>query len=247
LIVRLSFLPKWVAAEFGALLALLGAATGLLIFAMIADEVIDGETHGFDEAILLAFRVAGDPAEPIGPKWLEIMMLDVTALGSAVVLGLVTLAAVGFLYMDGKRHSALFVLLAVASGTALSYLLKAGFDRPRPDLVAHLADVHTLSFPSGHAMGSALTYLTIGAVIARTEQKRLLKIYVLALGIGLTLIVGISRIYLGVHWPTDVLAGWALGSAWALLCWFIALWLQWHGDIEDGGPKTGTAGPMPPA
>ncbi|HEY9214769.1 MAG TPA: phosphatase PAP2 family protein [Ancylobacter sp.] len=244
MIVRLWFVPKWVAAELGALLALVGAATGLLIFAMIADEVVEGETHGFDQAVLLAFRVAGDPAEPIGPKWLEIMMVDVTALGSAVVLGLVTLAAVGFLFMDGKRHSALFVLLAVASGTALSYLLKTGFDRPRPDLVAHLADVHTLSFPSGHAMGSALTYLTIGAVIVRTERKRLLKIYVLSLAIGLTLIVGLSRIYLGVHWPTDVLAGWALGSAWALLCWLIALWLQRRGEIETGAPA---GEPMPPA
>jgi len=146
--------------------------------------------------------------------------------------------------MDGKRHSALFVLLAVASGTALSYLLKTGFDRPRPDLVAQLADVHTFSFPSGHAMGSAITYLTIGAVIVRTERKRLLKIYVLLLAIGLTLIVGLSRIYLGVHWPTDVLAGWALGSAWALLCWLVALWLQRRGEIE---PDTPAGEAMPPA
>ena len=246
---RLPFVPKWIAAELGALLTLVGAATGLLIFSMIADEVVEGETHGFDEAILLAFRVSGDPAEPIGPKWLEIMILDITSLGSAAVLGLVTLAAVVFLFMDGKRHSALFVLLAVASGTALSYLLKTGFDRPRPDLVAHLANVHTLSFPSGHAMGSAITYLTIGAVIARTERKRLLKVYVLSLAVGLTLIVGLSRIYLGVHWPTDVLAGWALGAAWALLCWFIALWLQRHGEIETGTPTTEapTGEPMPPA
>ncbi|QIB33054.1 phosphatase PAP2 family protein [Ancylobacter pratisalsi] len=214
-------------------LALIGVAAGLLIFALIADEVVEGETHAFDEAILLAFRTAGDPADPVGPRWLEMAVRDITSLGSSTVLMLVTLAAIGFLVADRKRATALFVFLAVAGGVLLSFLLKIGFDRPRPDLVAHLVDVHTLSFPSGHAMGSAVTYLTLGVLIVRTDYERRVKAYVLGVAVGLTILIGISRIYLGVHWPTDVLAGWCVGGAWALLCWLIALMLQNRRQIES--------------
>lgn len=228
------------------LLALLGAALGLLAFALIADEVAEGETHAFDEAVLLAFRAPGDPADPLGPPWLEIMMRDVTALGGTTVLTLITLIVAGFLAMDGKRAAALFVLLATSGGGLLSYALKLGFERPRPDLVAHLVDVSTLSFPSGHAMGSAVTFLTLGVLIVRTERKARLKAYALAVAVGLTLLVGFSRVYLGVHWPTDVLAGWCAGSAWALLCWIVVLLLQRRGKVESAGGN-GSGSPPPPS
>jgi undecaprenyl-diphosphatase len=228
----LNAITRRLGAELGVLFALLTAAAGLLAFALIADEVREGSTLGFDEALLLAFRTPGDTGDPLGPLWLEIAMLDITALGSTTLLVLLTLIVAGFLFIDGKRHSAVFVLLATSSGAVLSYLLKALFDRPRPDLVAHLVEVHTLSFPSGHAMGAALTYLTLGVLVVRTEQRRRLKAYVLSVAVVLTLMVGISRVYLGVHWPTDVLAGWCVGAAWALLCWLIALWLQRRGSIE---------------
>lgn len=227
-------------AEVAVLFALVATATGLLAFAYIADEVGEGSTVGFDEALLLAFRTPGDTGDPIGPLGLEIAMLDITALGSTTLLVLITLIVAGYLFIDGKRHAALFVLLATSSGAVLSYLLKALFDRPRPDLVAHLVEVHTLSFPSGHAMGAALTYLTLGVLIVRTEQKRRIKIYVLSVAVLLTLIVGISRVYLGVHWPTDVLAGWSIGGAWALMCWLIALWLQRRGSIEPEQSRSQT-------
>ncbi|WP_428030891.1 phosphatase PAP2 family protein [Ancylobacter sp.] len=239
---RLRQFPSFLLPEMAVLLGILGAALGLLTFGLIADEVTEGETHAFDEAILLAFRVAGDPADPIGPPWLEIVMRDVTSLGSTTVLTLLTLIVAGFLAMDGKRAAALFVLIATAGGGLLSYALKLGFDRPRPDLVAHLVDVSTLSFPSGHAMGSAVTFLTLGVLLVRTVRKPLLKAYVLAVAVGLTLMVGFSRIYLGVHWPTDVLAGWCAGSAWALLCWIVVLLLQRRGKVESApGDATGTA------
>ena len=227
---------SWLAAEISVLVALVGIATSLLLFAIIADEVVEGETHAFDEAVLLAFRNPGDIAEPIGPQWLKIAMLDITALGSTTVLTLITLIAVAYLIVDRKRAAAMFVLVAVSSGALMSYVLKLGFDRPRPDLVAHLVDVHTLSFPSGHAMGSAVTFLTLGALIARTASGGRLKIYVLGVAITLTLLIGVSRIYLGVHWPTDVLAGWCAGGAWALMCWLLALMLQRRGGIESEGP-----------
>jgi len=226
-------LPSWVTREVTALVALVGVALGLWLFASIADEVVEGETHVFDETVLQAFRVPGQPDEPIGPRWLEIAMLDITALGGTPILAMITIAVVGFLIVDGKRALALFVALATGSGGLASYLLKLGFERPRPDLVAHLVEVHTLSFPSGHAMGSAVTFLTLGALVMRTNSNRAIKAYVMTVAVGLTLLVGISRIYLGVHWPTDVIAGWCAGGSWALLCWLIALVLQRRGKIEQ--------------
>ncbi|MBS7536678.1 phosphatase PAP2 family protein [Ancylobacter sonchi] len=219
-------------AEISGLLVLAIAAAGLLLFAFIADGVREGETHAFDEAILLSLRQAGNPALPIGPLWLEIVVRDFTSLGSTTVLGVVTLLTAGYLAVDGKRGAALFMLVATGGGALLSLALKIGFDRARPDVVGHLVDVHTLSFPSGHAMGAAVTYLTLGVLIVRTESQRRIKIYVLGVAVTLTLLVGLSRIYLGVHWPTDVLAGWCAGSAWALLCWLAANWLQRRGKIE---------------
>lgn len=234
-----NWLPPFLAAEIGPLLAIVAAAGAGWGFIAIADEVGEGSTHAFDEAVLLAFRSPADPADPLGPQWLEIAVRDFTALGSTAVLALVTLVAALYLIMDGRRAAALFVLVAIAGGTALSFGLKIGFERPRPDLVPHHADVYTLSFPSGHAMMSAATYLTLGALLARTQSRRRMKAYVLAVAMLLTALVGLSRIYLGVHWPTDVFAGWCAGAAWALLCWAVALFLQREGRIEPTRAETG--------
>ncbi|MFK8250440.1 phosphatase PAP2 family protein [Ancylobacter terrae] len=229
-------LIAWITAEFGTLAALMSAGLALLAFAAIADAVMEGGTHRIDEAVLRAFRNPADPADPLGPRWLEIMFVDITSLGSTTVLTLISLVVVGFLVIERKRATALFVVVSIAGGSALSLALKSGFDRPRPDLVAHLVDVHTLSFPSGHAMLSAVTYLTLGALLARSQPNRRIRIYILSVAVLLTLTIGLSRIYLGVHWPTDVLAGWCVGSAWALLCWLVALYLQRKGDIEADEP-----------
>ncbi|WP_247027743.1 phosphatase PAP2 family protein [Ancylobacter crimeensis] len=215
---------------------MLAAAGFLFGFAVIANAVIEGDTHAFDERLLVAFRNPADPADPLGPQWLKIMMLDITALGSVSVLSLTTLIAIGYLLIDGKRAVAGFIAVAIAGGAGLSFALKSGFDRPRPDLVSHLVDVHTLSFPSGHAMLSAVTFLTLGALLARTQDSRRRRSYIVGTAIFLTLLVGSSRIYLGVHWPTDVLGGWCAGSAWALACWTLALALQRRGRIEGQAP-----------
>jgi undecaprenyl-diphosphatase len=114
----------------------------------------------------------------------------------------------------------------------LSSILKLGTDRPRPDLVAHLVEVHTASFPSGHAMLSAVVYLTLGGLLSRVERPWRIKIHLLSVAVILTLLIGVSRVYLGVHWPTDVLAGWCAGATWAMLCWRVALALQRRGEIE---------------
>lgn len=211
------------------------AAAAVAGFVELADDVMEGDTRAFDEAVLRALRTASDPAEPIGPAWLDASMRDITALGSYTVLTMVTFAVAGYLLMDRKRAAALFVLVSVSGGALLSTLLKLGFARPRPELVAHMVEVRTLSFPSGHAMLSAVTFLTLGALLARQAPSNRLKAYVLTVAIFLALLVGLSRLYLGVHWPTDVLAGWCLGGAWAILCSIVAWWLQERGRIERAG------------
>jgi undecaprenyl-diphosphatase len=210
-------------------------AGAVYLFMALVDQVLDGEPRVFDERILLALRAPGDPGDPIGPWWVETMFVDITALGGNTVVILIALAVLGYLVFDGKRAAALLVFVSVAGGVALSSVLKLGFDRPRPDLVSHLVDVHTLSFPSGHAMVSAVTYLTLGALLAQVQDAKRLKAYIIAVAVTLTLLIGISRVYLGVHWPTDVIAGWCAGTAWALGCWVIATWLQGAGRIEGEG------------
>lgn len=195
----------------------------LLCFAEITDEVTEGEgeVRWFDEGLLHALRTS-NPADPIGPHWFEETVVELTALGGFGVLALVTALAVGFLLLQKKWLDAAMLLVATLGGTAISEGLKVGFARPRPDLVAHAVDVTSMSFPSGHAMLSAVTYLTLGAMLARSQPQKRARAYILGVAVFLTLLIGASRIYLGVHWPTDVLAGWCLGAAWALLCWFLA-------------------------
>ena len=226
-------------------LVLVALAASLLgVFAMIAEEMHEGETLGFDKSVLLAFRSKTGLFEPLGPPWLLEVMRDITALGSFTVLGLVTISVAGFLMLTRKRHAAGIVVLSITSGTLVSSLLKWFFARPRPDLVPHATMVYTQSFPSGHAMLSAVVYLTLGALLARTQAEPKVKAYLLLLAIALTLVVGISRVYLGVHWPTDVLAGWVGGACWALLWWVITIWLQSKGKVEQ--PSISVAIPAAP-
>ncbi|WP_159996830.1 phosphatase PAP2 family protein [Roseomonas sp. 18066] len=229
-------------AQFVMLAALLACAGSLLGFAALVDETFEGDTRAFDEGILLALRNPADTSDPIGPFWLEIMMRDFTSLGSHAVLLLIGVLSFGYLLLARKGMSAGLLLFSFVGAMTLNGLLKQGFDRPRPELVAHLAEVHTASFPSGHAMLSAACYLTLGTLLAGVAEGRRLKAYLLGAAILLTLLVGGSRVYLGVHWPTDVLAGWCLGAAWAMGCW-LALrgWLAWR------GVAAGQAGSSTPA
>lgn len=219
--------------ELGTLLLVLAVAAATWGFVELADEVAEGETATLDQTLLLALRNAADPSDPLGPAWLEELARDMTALGGTGVLALITLAVVGFLLLQRKTHAAVLLAAAVGGGMILSTLLKLGFERPRPDLVPHAVHVYTYSFPSGHAMLAAVTYLTLGALLARVQPQLRIKAYLLVLAVLLTVLVGTSRVYLGVHWPTDVLAGWTVGAAWAVFCWLIVRWLQRRGQVEQ--------------
>lgn len=204
------------------LLAMAAASAALWAFLELADEVLEGESMPVDQALLLLLRSPSDPAEMLGPPWLEDFAHDVTALGDIGVLGLIVLVATGFLACAGRRRTALFVVGATGGGALASTLLKLAFARRRPDLVPHATEVTTASFPSGHAMVSAVVYLTLAALLARLVAAPRLKAYIIGVAVVLTLLIGTSRIYLGVHWPSDVLAGWAAGAAWALVCLALA-------------------------
>lgn len=211
--------------EFGPIASLLALSALLLAGVEISDSMGRAGAHGIDERILLALRTPGDPADPIGSRAFELAVMDITALGGFAVLTLLVLLACGYLAVQKKWGDAALLLVATIGGTLISETLKAGFARARPDLVAHVVETTSMSFPSGHAMLSAVTYLTLGVLLARTQESARVRNYILGAAIFLTLLIGVSRLYLGVHWPTDVLAGWCLGAAWALLCLWAATWL----------------------
>jgi Membrane-associated phospholipid phosphatase len=208
--------------ELGVLAMVAAANAALLVFIKIAAEVSEGETEVLDLAILMWLRSPTDPSDPLGPLWLEDFVRDITALGSPIVLGLLVLTSIIYLVLAGQRLLWLFMLLATGSGALASLGLKALFGRDRPDLSLHGMPVYASSFPSGHAMLSTLVYLTLATLIARLAPSPVLKLYIMVVALAFSTLVGISRIYLGVHWPTDVLAGWAAGAAWALACGAIA-------------------------
>ena len=221
----------------GKVMAFVLIIAGLVFaFGFIAQEVVKGKTLAFDREVMLALRNSVDTSVPIGPAWLPEAARDITSLGSIIVLVIITLVVVGYLFLAGKSAVAWLMLIAVFGGIALSDLLKFAFGRARPDIVTPLARVFTTSFPSGHATLSAITYLTIGAVLARSQPSSTISLYFMSLAAFLTMIIGVSRIYLGVHYPTDVLGGWCIGTAWAMGCWAIMARLQSVGQVEPPGP-----------
>ena len=223
--------------EITTLAVALIAAGAIWGFVSLAGEVVEGDTTGFDTEILLSMRAPGDLSDPLGPPWLEELGRDMTALGGTGILVMITVFVALYLFFAGKRRSMWLVLAAIGSGQLMDRILKMGFDRPRPDLVPHGSYVYTASFPSGHSMMSAIVYLTLATLVARVEPRRRVRAYLITCACVLTILVGISRVYLGVHWPSDVLAGWTAGAAWALGWWLVAQWLETRGAVE---PEEGT-------
>jgi undecaprenyl-diphosphatase len=233
-----SLLRSASAVERRLLVGIVVVAALVLGFVFLASEVSDGDTKAFDERVLQFFRDQAAPSRPVGPARLRDAMRDITALGSTSVLIIVVIGVVGFLVVTGLLHAAGMVLVSVALGVLLSNSLKAVFARPRPQFISPDLVVYTASFPSGHTTLSAVVYLTLGALLCRTQSSLIVKSYILCFAGFLTGIVGFSRVYLGVHWPTDVIAGWLVGGSWALLCWFVMIWLQSRGEVEPEQPRS---------
>jgi undecaprenyl-diphosphatase len=220
--------------EARALILWAAAAGALWAFLAIAGEMAEGETAAMDRRLLLALRRPGDPLTPLGPRWLQECMRDITALGGFTILTLLTITAVVTLLFHGKRRQALVMGATVILAQISSEALKAFYDRPRPTLVPHGSLVYSSSFPSGHSTLAAATYLTLAAIVASLERTRRAKIFVFILALLIVPVIGVSRVYLGVHWPSDVLAGWSLGSLWALGA-LIALHALRPGPVQTPG------------
>jgi len=218
--------------EAGVLLAALAIVLALLAFSKTAGEMREGDLREFDDGVLRMMRSADDPSVPIGPAWLVQVAIDVTALGGTGVLAIILLIVVGYLALEGRYDAIALIVVATAGGGLLSELLKWWFARKRPEIVPHLVNVGSASFPSGHSLLAVVTYLTLGAVLARFVPRRRSRTYCIVVSLLLALLIGLSRVYLGVHYPTDVLAGWSAGLAWALPCWLVARYLQYRGRVK---------------
>jgi len=227
---------RWLARQEAAVLvAVLVVLLALFGFVKIAEELGGGELAGLDEWLLRLLRVPGQPHTPIGPAWLVEAAQDITALGGRTMLVAVTLFAIGYLTLERKYGAMWLVAVAVGGGGALSTVMKLLFSRGRPDVVPHLVAVTSSSFPSGHSMLGAIMYITLGALLARFATRRRTKLYLLAVALLAAFVVGASRVYLGVHYPSDVLAGWCAGLIWALTCWLAARYLQYRGTVDRSG------------
>ncbi|RDE07179.1 phosphatase PAP2 family protein [Sphingomonas aracearum] len=202
----------------GPLLAAGVAAAGLGL--VLGIGALAGQSaFSFDRRVLAALRLPGPGAHPIGPEWLHWAMLDITALGSSTVLTLVVLAAVGLLLAERLWLTAALVAAGTISGSWIVTLVKGHVARARPDLIDRLTEASGMSFPSGHATNSAIIYLTVAALLTQTTPGRHVRAYIFVLAVLLVGLIGISRIYLGVHWTSDVMAGWSFGTIWALAWW----------------------------
>ena len=205
-----------------------GAAAVALL--LLLARLVERWPLQLDRAAMLALRTPGDLARPVGPGWLLDFMRDVTALGDVNVLTLAVVAAVGLMLVRGLWRTALLIAASSVTGSLLVSGAKATVARGRPDVVPHLVEVHNLSFPSGHAANSAIIYLTLAALGMRAVRERRVRNYLVACAVLLVGLIGVSRVYLGVHWPSDVLAGWSFGTLWALGWWELA-----------GTPKSGAS------
>ena len=187
------------------------SAAAIWGFATIAGEVREGDTQAFDEAMLHLIdehRVA----------WVERSLLEITALGTGLVVSVIVGVAAMFLWLTRHRYSAVLLLVATLGGIVLNNLLKLTFKRPRPQVFEWVTEPMSSSFPSGHAMSSAIVYVTVAYLAARLMKRRIFRWLTMLAALLLIALIGLSRLYLGVHYPSDVLGGFVIGIAWAAFC-----------------------------
>jgi undecaprenyl-diphosphatase len=234
--------------EIGALGALLVMALGCLSFADLAEDVREPDGMVFDTRVLHALRpFADDPARPWGPWWLKEAASDITSLGGISVLALFATVIVLFLLIQRKWLSSVLLLAGLGGGVLLSEGLKAVFERDRPPALYRATETINASFPSGHALLSAVFYLSLAVMLTRAFPEKRFKAYVLGVGVLITLLIGLTRIYLGAHWASDVFAGWSVGAAWAMALWLVAYAVsrrqrRHHAPLQDAATPTAVDG-----
>lgn len=231
-VVKAHWQTWWRTAGWNEGVRLLGGVTFLgavMLFVALARLAPKGTYQALELQFMESMRRDG---QPLGPFWALSAVRDLTALGSAVFVILMILLILGYLCLRRRYRLALLLALATAGGEILNTSLKNTFERARPEAALRLVDVSSTSFPSGHAMAASIFYLTVGLVLARAAERRREQTYFLVTAMLLTFLTGFSRVYLGVHYPTDVLAGWAAGTAWALLCCYVADRLARRGALR---------------
>jgi len=212
--------PPWL------LRAAAAVAAAVLLVALIGAAIGHGTQFAFDRAILLWARGGSAHGAPIGADWFRAAMLDVTAIGGVTVLVLMVALVAGFLAIGRHWLTLGLVLGGTISGSLVVTVVKNIIGRARPTIVDHLVNVSSLSFPSGHAANSAIVYLTMATLLSQLVEGRAARTYLFAAAALIVALIGASRIYLGVHWPSDVLAGWAFGTLWAVAWWAIGAWAR---------------------
>ncbi len=229
-----NFARDLVKREFRLLVTILVIVAALWTFLVLADAVRAGSIQQFDDAVLLAFRQPGHPEIPRGPAWLPEMMRDITSLGGGTIMTLVALAVAGYIWLRKKYQALVLLVITVIGGGLLDFGLKVIVGRGRPTVVPHIANVDSFSFPSGHSLMSMAVYLVLAALLSPQVPDRRARIFVVAVALLLSMIIGISRIYLGVHYPSDVLGGWSMGLAWATFCWLAAWYVARRRMVRVG-------------
>ena len=212
--------PPWL---LGAMAAI---AVATLVVVLLGWTIGRGHVFAFDRALLLAMREGGNTAAPIGPPRFEHAMVDITTLGGGTVLTLAVVLILGFLALHRLWLTAALALAATLSGSIAVDLAKYVVARSRPEVINHLVDVSSKSFPSGHSANSAIVYLTLATLLVQVVEGRAQRSFILVVAVLLVIAIGCSRVYLGVHWPSDVIAGWSFGALWALGWWALGAWIR---------------------
>ncbi|MEY4555962.1 MAG: hypothetical protein RL093_1081 [Pseudomonadota bacterium] len=229
--------------EIAAVTALFVVALGVMTFVEVADDITEADGQAFDHAVLTWMQpVAGDPR---GPWWLQEAAADLTSLGGISVLTLFAVIAIAFLLIQRKRLSALLLVLGLAGGVALSEGLKAMFERARPPAAYQAVETLNASFPSGHTLLATVFYLSLGVMLTRAFPRAHLKAFVLGAAMTVALLIGVTRVYLGAHWASDVFAGWCAGTAWAMALWLVAYAIGRSQAVSDTGLHDDVLPPEP--
>lgn len=212
--------PRW------GWLALAACAGSILILLLAGEFLRRGHIVWWDDAILRALRTPGDANRPIGPHWLAVAMPNITALGSGAILVMLVTLATGALMIERLWITATSLAMGTLSDSLVISAAKSWFARPRPAIVPHLADVSSQSFPSAHSANSAMVYLMLAALLVQIVQRRMLRHYIMVAAAIVIVLIGTSRAYLGVHYPSDIIIGWCFGILWAAFWWFLAGWAR---------------------